>query len=397
MPEITNFEHNGVDVTFEKSPESLGSLGGHVVGLVGTAPDKDDSIAFNTPFRIASLSDLAKLGKKGSEAGSLYHCVYETLKKTSVTIYVVVVPEVKKENGVIDQTATMNNIIGGVEAGTDRLTGLRLLPTCAEVPTLIACPGFSHMKGLPSEMVSIAQRMMALVMLDAPDEPIDRVVDEFSTSVSGKDLGYEAAYVAYPMPMIYSKAAKGDIAVAPSVLAVGAMAAKKPWESPGNQGVNATDMTRVVNYNILDRNNKGDVLNRFGISYFARTTMGGYSLIGNRSLTGEFISHVGLRYAIARKLVKAAQKAMAEQLTKSFMEQQVKSISDWGQTLVADQVVPVFECYLHPELNTLEHYKNGKWYIVLNYGQYSPNETMVYTINADDSLTAKFLEGVLNG
>lgn len=396
MPEITNFEHNGVDVQFTKSPESLGALGGHVVGLVGTAPDKDAAIAFNTPYRIASLSDAAKLDVAGHEAGSLYHCVYETLKKTSVVIYVVVVPEAKKEDGAFDQMATMNNIIGGVEAGTDRLTGLRLLSTCAEVPTMIACPGYSHMDGLRSEMAAIAQRMMALVVLDAPDVATTDVVN-YSKSVGGAGLGYEAAYVAYPMPKIYSKAAKGDIAVAPSVLAVGAMAAKKPWESPGNQGVNATDMTRVVNYNILDRTTDGDLLNRYGISYFARTTMGGYSLIGNRSLMGEFISHVGLRYAIARKLVKAAQKAMAEQLTKSFMEQQVKGISDWGQTLVADQVVPVFECYLHPELNTLENYKNGKWYIVLNYGQYSPNETMVYTINADDSLTAKFLEGVLNG
>ena len=79
------------------------------------------------------------------------------------------------------------------------------------------------------------------------------------------------------------------------------------------------------------------------------------------------------------------------------MEQEVKRIDDWGQTLVADEIVPVFECYLHPELNSIENYKNGKWYIVLNYGRYSPNETMVYQLNADDGLTEQFLEDVLNG
>lgn len=396
MPEITQFEHNGVDVEFTTSPAPLGGLGGHVVGLVGTAPDKHADIPYNVPFRIASMSAAAKLDIKGNEAGSLYHCVTETLKKTAVVIYVIVVPEVSADDSTVDEAATMNNIIGGADADTGRLTGLYLLGNCDEVPTMIACPGYSHLQGLRGEMVSVGKKLMALVMLDVPDgKPADAV--DYSKEVGGLGLGYEAAYPVYPMPMIYSKAAGTDIAVAPSVLGVGAMASVDPWRSPGNQGVNATDVTRSVDYSILDRTTNGDLLNRYGISYFAKTSLGGFSLLGNRSVMGEFISHVGLRYAIARKLVKASQKAMAEQLTESFMDQQVKTIDDWGQTLVADQVLPVFECYLHPDLNTVENYKNGKWYIVLNYGQYSPNETMVYQINASDELTEQFLEAVING
>ena len=395
MPEVANFDHNGIDVQFTTSTPPMGPLGGHVVGLVGTAPDKSPDWAYNVPHRITSRREAAKLDMQGHEAGSLYHCVMETLNRTSVTIYAVIVPETLDASGHVDHAATANDIIGGVDPLTDRLVGMTLLATCPEVPTLIACPGYSHQKGVRGEMVALAKRMMALPIIDAPDVPTGEIM-EVSNSVGGPGLGYEAAYMVYPMPKIYSKAAKGDIAVAPSVLAVGAMASQKPWHSPGNQGVNATDMARVVNYNILDRTSEGDLLNRYGVSYFARTTLGGYSLIGNRTLMGEFVSHVGLRYAVARKLVKTAQAAMAKQLTKSFMEQEVKRISDWGQTLVADEVVPVFECYLHPELNTIENYKNGKWYIVLNYGQYSPNETMVYQINADDRLTGQFLEGVLN-
>ncbi|MFP3336099.1 phage tail protein, partial [Pseudomonas sp. SIMBA_064] len=77
----------------------------------------------------------------------------------------------------------------------------------------------------------------------------------------------------------------------------------------------AEDVSRVVEYNILDTSTEGDLLNRYGVSYYARTILGGFSLLGNRSITGKFISYVGLEDAISRKLVKAGQKAMAKNLT----------------------------------------------------------------------------------
>ncbi|MEC8917773.1 MAG: phage tail protein [Pseudomonadota bacterium] len=390
MPEITNFDHNGIRIEMNESPPSLGPLGGHVLGLVGTSPDHHADIIENVLFRVANFADCAKLDTVGDEAGTLYHAVYETLKVAKVPIYVVVVPEG------LDDAETVANIIGGVDGASGQVTGLALLPTAPEVPTLIAAPGFSHEAGLRSELVSLGKRMMAEVLLDAVDGPVSAVVED-SESMGGEGLGYEAAYVAYPMPKIYSKAAQDDIIVSPSVLALGCFARRDPWESPGNLGVNATDMTRQVNYNILDDSTDGDLLNRYGVGYFARTSRGGFSLIGNRSVMGDFISHVGLRYAIARKLVKSSQRAMAENLTMAFMEQEVRVIEDWGQTLVAEGVLPLFECYLHPDLNTVENYKNGKWYLVLNYARYSPNETMVYQLNADDGLIEQFLEDVLNG
>ena len=137
------------------------------------------------------------------------------------------------------------------------------------------------------------------------------------------------------------------------------------------------------------------LLNRYGVSYYARTTLGGFSLIGNRSITGKFISYVGLEDAITRKLVKAAQKAMAKNLTKSFMEQEVKRIDDWIQTLVADETIPGGRVYLHPELNSVEKYKNGTWYVCIDYGRYAPNEHMIYQLNATDEIIEEFLEDVL--
>ena len=46
--------------------------------------------------------------------------------------------------------------------------------------------------------------------------------------------------------------------------------------------------------------------------------------------------------------------------------------------------------YLYPTLNTVERYKNGSWYIVIDYGRYSPNEHMIFHPNAVDRIVEEF-------
>jgi phage tail sheath protein FI len=388
MPEATNFEHNGVTVNTSEPPESMGGLGDNVIGLVGTAPSKSADVPLNSPFRINSLTLAGLLDPTGAEAGTLYQTVHQILKVVKVPIYVVVV-----EEG-LDDAGTLNNVIGGVDATSGQKLGLQALTVSAEVPTIIGAPGFSDEQSVHSELASLGKRIRARVVLDGKDVTVAGQVEN-STTIGGADLGYDRCYLVHQMPAVYSKAAKANVFLPPSSLAIAALAAVKQWESPGNQVTYAADVSRTVEYNILDTSTEGDLLNRYGVSYYARTTLGGFSLIGNRSITGKFISYVGLEDAITRKLVGAAQKVMAKNLTKSFMEQEVKRIDDWIQTLVADETIPGGRVYLHPELNSVEKYKNGTWYLVIDYGRYAPNEHMVYQLNASDEIIEEFLEDVL--
>ncbi|PYC19551.1 phage tail protein [Aquipseudomonas alcaligenes] len=388
MAEVTNFEHNGVSVETTESPEAMGGLGDNVVGLVGTAPKADMSVPRSYPFRINSFTLAALLDPTGTEAGSLYHTVHAILKVVKVPIYVVI-----EEEGATPAD-TVNAIIGGVDATSGQVTGLGALALCAEVPTIIGAPGFSDKQAVHSELASLGKRIRARVVFDGLDTDVaGQVVN--SQAIGGAALGYDRCYMVHQMPAVYSKAAKANVFLPPSSLAIAAMAAVKQWESPGNQVTYAADVARTVEYNILDKSTEGDLLNRYGVSYYARTTLGGFSLLGNRSITGKFISYVGLEDAITRKLVKAAQKVMAKNLTKTFMEQEVKRIDDWIQTLVADETIPGGKVYLHPELNSVEKYKNGTWYLCIDYGRYAPNEHMIYQLNASDAIIEEFLEDVL--
>jgi phage tail sheath protein FI len=388
MAESTNFEHNGVTINSTESPEAMGGLGDNVVGLVGTAPNRALTLPLNSPIRISSFADHAQLDTTGAEEGTLWHAVYQILKVVKVPIYVVIV-----EEGLTPED-TINNVMGGIDPTSGQKLGLSALSGVPEDLTIIGAPGFTGTKAMAGEFASFGKRIRARVVLDGKDVPVAGQVT-YSGELGGAELGYDRCLVIHQMPAVYSKAAKANVFLPPSTLAIGALAAVKQWESPGNQVTNAEDVSRSVEYNILDSSTEGDLLNRYGISYYARTVLGGFSLIGNRSITGKFISYVGLDDALSRKLVKAAQKAMSKNLTKSFMDQEVKRINDWLQTLVADETIPGGKVYLHPELNSVEKYKNGTWFIVIDYGRYAPNEHMVYQLNASDAIVEQFLEGVL--
>lgn len=388
MAEVTSFEHNGVSLEATESPAPMGNIGDNVVAIVGTAPNRAVGVPVNAPYRISGMLAAEQLDPTGAESGTLINVVKAILKVVKIPIYVVVV-----EKGTTT-AETMNNVIGGEDALTGQKLGIQALTLCMEDPTIIGAPGFSDAQAVHSELASIGKRIRARVVLDGKDTNVAGQVAN-STSIGGEALGYDRCYLVHQMPAIYSKAAQANVFLPPSSLAIAALAAVKQWESPGNQVTYAADVSRTVEYNILDKSTDGDLLNRYGVSYYARTMLGGFSLIGNRSITGKFISYVGLEDAIARKLVKAAQKVMAKNLTKSFMEQEVKRVDTWLQTLVADETIPGGKVYLHPELNSVEHYKNGTWYICIDYGRYAPNEHMVYQLNASDAIIEEFLEDVL--
>ena len=388
MPEVTNFEHNGISINASESPDAMGGLGSNVVGLVGTAPKRDASIPLNAPFRISNFTQQALLDPSGTEEGSLFQAVYQILKVTQVPVWVVVV-----EEGATPAD-TVNSIIGGVDPESGQRLGLQALTSLPEDLTIIGAPGFTGTKAVASEFASFGKRIKARVVLDGKDVNVAGQV-VYSQELGGADLGFDRCLVVHQMTSVYSKAAKGNVFLPPSVLAIAALASRKQWESPGNQVTYAEDVSRTVEYNILDSATEGDLLNRYGVCYYARTSLGGFSLLGNRSITGKFISYVGLDDALSRKLIKSSQKAMAENLTKPFMDQEVKRASDWLQTLVADGTIPGGSVYLHPELNTVEKYKNGTWYIVIDYGRFAPNEHMVYQLNAKDEIIEQFLEDVL--
>lgn len=389
MPEVASFAHNGISVEVHPVPPPMGPLGGVVVGVVGTAPDADAGLPLDVPIRVANMADAAKLDVVGDEKGTLWRTCFELLRLVSVPIYVVIVAEDA------DAAAMVNNVLGGVDGATGQRTGIQALADCKEVPTHIAAPGFNT-KPVADALAAMGKRLFAIPVGDGPNTNDNAAID-YSAGLGGEGTGYDAFYLVDPQVSVYSQAAKGSVYFSAAALALSCFARVDPWESPakGGMGVLIDGTARTIDYNIMDKSTNGDLLNRNGVSYFARTSMGGFSLIGNRCVMGRFVSQVGLEYAIIRKLAKTAQRAMARNLSKSFMEQEITKLNYWLKSLQADETIMGAQVYLHPTLNNVENYRNGEWHIAIKYHGYAPNEHMVYHMIEDTGIVEAFLEEVM--
>lgn len=291
---------------------------------------------------------------------------------------------------------TIVNIVGRIDPMTGRRSGIEALAgDIPETLTDIAAPGFSH-KAVHDALAVMGRRLFCRVALEGPSSTDDAAI-ALSQSLAVVDTGYDQAVIVDPFVKVWSQAAAGYVYMSGVAHYLNCVARVEPWEAPGRgrMGVLIDGTQRTIDYNIIDKTSNGNLLNKYGICYFARTAMGGYSLIGNRTVSGRFLNVVGLELAIIRKLIATSERDMAYNLTAEFMEQKVDALNNWLDAQAAAGAMIAARCRLHPTLNNTENYMNGEWHLVIEYGAYRPNEHMVYHLREDVGIVNAFLEEVL--
>lgn len=296
---------------------------------------------------------------------------------------------------VLGSALTVSGVIGGTDPATGRITGIQALRNTRESLTHISAPGFNQ-KPVHDALAALGEKIFAIPVGDGPSTNDDAAI-ALSESMAVTGTGYDRFYLVDPMVKVWSQAESDYVYGSPSAQALACFARVKAWESPGRgrMGVNIDGLQRHIDYNLLDRTTNGDLLNRYGISYFARTSMGGYSLIGNRTVSGRFVAQVGLEHTIIRKLLATTEQGMAENLTRTFMEQRINQINDWLSGLQVEEALIGAQVYLHPTKNTVDNYRNGEWHVAIRYAGYSPNEHVVYHLVEDTGIVESFLEDIL--
>lgn len=384
---INDFDLNGVTVDVIEPIPAMGPLAQSVIHLVGTAPNKQ-GVEYNEPVRLYNYSDaMLTLDSTGSREGTLPNCVRYLLQYVKCVLYVTIV-----EQGA-DNATTEVQVIGGVDSETGAYTGLHTIKQCPETPTIIAAPGFSS-KPVGQALSQLAQAIRARPVLDGPNTN-DQAAAEFAAEFGAEGSGEDKLAIIDPW---FLTTYDGEQQLMPASIAlVAAMAAVEGYESPQNQSVSCDETARPVSYKINDSTTQANFLNKYGVVTIAHTRMGGYSIVGNRTNTGRFIAHVGLEDLLARKLEETSQPLLGKLITEDFVKQVLDRLSNWGQSLVAQGVVPLFKAYLHPSKNTVANYSSGKWFLCIDYGRYSPNEHMVYEMSVDNGLIESWWEDIVNG
>ncbi|ACS51163.1 phage tail sheath subtilisin-like domain-containing protein [Bartonella grahamii] len=388
----TGFLHSVEVVEVDDGTRPLRAVQSAVIGIVGTAPDADEqAFPLNTPVLVTgSLSQAAKLDKTGKRQGTLPNALDLIFKQVGAIVVVVRVNEGDNEN------ATLTNILGGVNAngayeGVHAFIGAQSI--VGQTPRILIAPGFTHQRPssvnieengtgatanpVAAELIGIAERLRAIVVLDAPN-----TTDEASLAAA-KDFDSKRAIIVDPFVKVNRD---GKIVEQPASAAVAGVIAKTDfthgfWHSPSNKVINGIIGTaRPIDFSIGDRSSRANLLNEQNITTIIREN--GYRLWGNRTLSSDtkfaFLSVVRTADMINDAILRGHLWAVDRNIKKTYMHDVSESVNAYLRDLKAQGAILGGRCTPDPELNTASAIEGGRVYFNVEFTPTTPAEHITF-------------------
>ncbi len=389
---MSQFLHGVETLELGSGPRPVKTVQSAVIGVVGTAPDADESdFPMHKPVLVAgNRLHAAKLGAAGTLAGA----VDGIFDQIGAAVVVIRVPEGAST------ADTMANVIGGANAATDEYEGLHALKAAESVvgvsPKLLIAPGFSHQRpegnanAVTAEAVGIADRLLATFIQDGPNE-----TDSAAIAAAG-DNGSSRVYLVDPW---HNVAAGSDIiAVPPSSRVAGVIARTDHRHgfsrSPSNQLINGiTGTSRAVDFAMGQRGCRANILNEAKVATTIRHQ--GFRLWGNRSLS----SDTAFQFLCVRRtadilndsLTRAHLWAVDQGITSGFFDAVTESVNGFIRDLVAAGQIIGGRCWADPDLNTASAMQNGEAFFDFEFSAVYPAEHITFR----SRLVNGYLEDVL--
>ncbi|WP_375632763.1 phage tail sheath subtilisin-like domain-containing protein [Bartonella sp. AA74HLJMH] len=388
----TGFLHGVEVVEVDDGTRPLRAVQSAVIGIVGTAPDADEqAFPLNTPVLVAgSLSQAAKLDRTCKRRGTLPNALDLIFKQVGAIVVVVRVQEGDNEN------ATLTNILGGVNAngvyeGVHAFIGAQSI--VGQTPRILIAPSFTHQRPssvdieengtgatanpVAAELIGIAERLRAIVVLDAPN-----TTDEAALRTA-KDFDSKRAIIVDPFVKVNRD---GKIIEQPASAAVAGVIAKTDfthgfWHSPSNKVINGiVGITRPIDFSIGDRSSRANLLNEQNITTIIREN--GYRLWGNRTLSSDtkfaFLSVVRTADMINDAILRGHLWAVDRNIKKTYMNDVSESVNAYLRDLKAQGAILGGRCTPDPELNTASAIEGGRVYFNVEFTPTTPAEHITF-------------------
>ena len=377
------FLHGVEVIEIDSGPRPIRTVRSGVIGLVGTAPDADaTAFPLNTPVLIAgSRQEAALLDTVGDGNGTLPGVMDGIFDQIGAVVIVVRVDEGA------DETATLANVIGGVNATSGNYEGVHALlgaeSVLGFVPRILIAPGFTHQRpsGLAnpvvSEMVGIAERLRAVIIADGPN-----TIDSDAITYGG-DFGSARVYVVDPWVKVQSGV---NIIDQPASARVAGLIAKTDndrgfWWSPSNQVINGIIGTsRPIDFTLGDANARANLLNEQNIATIIRQN--GYRLWGNRTLSSDpkwaFLSVRRTADMINDSLLRNHLWAVDRNISTTYVQDVTDGVNAYMGTLRSLGAILGGQCWADPDLNTPANITQGKVYFNFDFTPPYPAEHIIF-------------------
>ncbi|MCP3940524.1 MAG: phage tail protein [Desulfobacteraceae bacterium] len=381
MPE--QFLHGIEVLNIDTGSRPIQTAKSSVIGVVGTAPGADaEKFPLNMPVLVSSRSQVAKLDPENLGQGSLYKALNGIFDQTGALVVVVRVAKV------VNDTETLTNILGGVDAQSGQYLGVHALLGSESVlgvsPRIICVPGFTHQRtanaanAVVSELIGIAERLKAVIIADGPNSTDQEAIDY------ARDFDSSRVFVADPWVLAINSS--GVPAPEPASARIAGLIAKTDnekgfWWSPSNNNINGIVGTaRAVDFTLGDANSRANLLNENKIATIIRQD--GYRLWGNRTLSSDtkwaFLSVRRTADVLYDSLLRNHLWAVDRNITKTYVQDVVEGVNAYIRSLVSKGALLGGECWADQDLNTPANVQAGKVYFNFDFTPPYPAEHIVF-------------------
>lgn len=370
---------HGVEVSeITSGPRTIRTTKSSVIGLIGTAPDADNTVfPLNKPVLIVgSRREAAKLGATGTLPMAI-NGIFDQIGAMVIVVRV--------EAGE-DEAETIANIIGGVDSQTGDYKGVQAFLSAESIvhaaPRILIAPGFTHQRPnnqanpVISSMLVVADRLRAVIIADGPN------TNDQEAITWRNDFGNARVYVVDPWVKIFID----NEQVVPSSPYIAGLIARSDnengfWWSPSNQEIyGIVGTARPVDFTLGDANCRANFLNENEVTTIIRQE--GYRLWGNRSCSSDpkwaFLSVRRTADLINDSLLRAHMWAVDRNITRTYLDDVVESVNAYLAHLKALGAILGGQCYPDPELNTPANIAQGKVYFDFDFTPPYPAERIVF-------------------
>lgn len=383
---------HGVEVLeIDTGPRPIRTVRSSVIGLVGTAPNADAAkFPLNTPVLVTNRKEaLTGLDTTDAGEGTLIPAIdgiYDQIGAVTIVVRV--------DEGV-DESATLANVVGGVNATTDQYEGVHALlgaeSVVGFVPRIICAPGWTHQRpedpGTPgtylanpvvAELEGIANRLRAVIIKDGPN------TTDADAITAASDHGTARAYLVDPWVKVMKS--DGTIASEPPSARIAGLIAKIDndrgfWWSPSNNTIaGIIGTSRPVDFTLGDANSRANLLNEANVATIVNKN--GYRLWGNRTLSSDpkfaFLNVRRTADIVNDSILRAHLWAVDRNITKTYLQDVAEGVNEYIRTLVALGAIAGGECWPDPELNSPTNIAAGKVYFNIRFSPYTPAEHITF-------------------
>jgi len=374
---LTDFLHGCEVLEINNGARPIKVVKSSVIGLVGTAPDADNTVfPENEPVLIAgSQLKAAKLGT----SGTLPDAIDGIFDHGGATIVVVRVPEGA------DTEATISNIVG---SGANHSGVHAFLAAESEVhvtPRILIAPGFTSQRisnaanPVVSELVGICDRTRAVTIADGPNTTNEAAV------AYREDFGSGRVYVVDPPCMVWDTTLNKNICKPVSSRVAGRISYTDSkhgyWWSPSNQLLNGVaGIARPIQFSMNDENSESNYLNSHEVATVVHHK--GYRLWGNRTCATDplwqFLAVRRTHDMVYESIEEAMLWAIDRPYSAQLLRDVAKSVNKFLRHQTNLGALLGGKCWLDPELNSPEQFREGRsWYDFDNEAP-APAERMTF-------------------